>query len=421
MQLDKIQDRSQFEKRTLKNGITWYANSAIPVDFTSLYINLPVGHAHNTGDILPGTFHFLEHMCFESSRSYPDAMSFNRTAGLVGGGNNALTSTDRTQYELSAPNAKINNLIEGLFDQIFHPVFPEINIKRNQGVIANERQRRARYFPSRSEISQYENTQWKFDNPFPLQQIFGNDEDLEMMTPENLRQAQQYYFDPRIYVVVVGSANLSKLEGLLSNLEVHEHSLPMKMDPLRWQDKSYRVVEFNDASRFTLTLGGIIQSPPDPPTMRQLRFILNYLTNHIHGPLYHWLRVENSWAYNLSWDVWEDRYAADWALDIPLQNTEQVNIVRREWRERAYDSLSNKTQVFAEVERLLGSSVYWSTTANSILGSANGMLNIYGRIITDTQWREVIEGCRDTTNLQKLFEQYCNDDEVGEYCAAPKD
>ena len=246
---------NDFSAEVLSNGIKVHRN---PIDakFTGVYLMVPLGTAHNTGLIKPGAFHFLEHMCCTESELYPEANSYARKVGLTGGWENAATSTFDTVYQLSAPNDSLSDLLPGFFARVFRPVFSDQALANQRTVIANERQRRQRWYPGSSEISWYESTQWQYDMRFPLNQIFGADDDLAAMDAQSLRLAHRQYFASGIRLFIAGSADVQPLISELEGLSVSESEAASSYDVPRWVRQDYHVKHFRDASRYSLNVSG---------------------------------------------------------------------------------------------------------------------------------------------------------------------
>ncbi len=412
-------DKITFEQFKLKNGIACYLNPT-QSDYTMVHIQVPRGSAHNTGAFLPGTFHFLEHLCCEKSKLYPTSNEFGEVVGLTGGNSNASTAPFWTTYILSAPDNRIGDLLPGFFSRVFEPVIEDESIDKQRGIVANERKRKERWYPGSNEQSWFELTQWKNDQRFSLSQILGSDTDLKNMNVDMLRQAHDTYRHNDVRVVAMGAADLQPLWRLLESLPLADTALPTEFYGLEWQDKAYRVQHFRDTSRHTYVIGGIITPNPDLQRERQLRFIMSYLINSTHGALYNWLRRDLGWTYGLSMDYAVNEQGLDWEMRFPVNSLPQVEQVRREWRSRALQALGDSKAVQLEVDRLLGMSMYWYNSPESIFYSAARDLDVYGQIVTATERREYIRGCSSSKQLLALFEQYWHHDEIGEYCAAPE-
>jgi predicted Zn-dependent peptidase len=413
-------DNLQFTKTTLSNGIDCFVNP-MPLDFTVIYIRVPVGSANSVDPFLPGTFHFLEHICCDRSRVYPEPHGFDLAVGLTGGWANAHTSRYATVYELSVPNKHLPELLEGYFARVFEPVWDEAGWETQRSIIRSERQRRERWYPGSSEIGQYEMTKWKWTEAYPLEQSLGSDADLAAMSVPLLQKAHAAYADPRTMMMVMGNGDISTLSHRMESLSVTKQDLPWRDQPIRWVNREYHVASFRDIRRNLLTIGGFVQPMPGVETVRQLRFILSYLLNTTHGALYEWLRYDLGWSYDLSSnsDVAFDYF--DWDITLPLQTMAQVEHVKHEWRGKAEQALAQQTGIDKEVDRLLGASAYWNISPEPMLNSAFDHWDTYGRIVSDTEWRELIESCRNRQKLQQLFDQYFAEGEIGIYCAVPEE
>lgn len=412
-------DRIAFTHVQLANGIDCYINP-LPSDFTVVYIQVARGTVHNTGAHLPGTFHFLEHLCCAQSRQYPQPHSYDKAVGMTGGWCNASTSSFYTTYQLSAPNDQIASLLPGLYSRVFEPVFEEETLQNQRQVVDNERLRRERWYPGSSEVSWYDNTQWQYTMRFPIRQVFGLHEDLVNLSTKHAAVAHAEYMHGDIRLLAVGPANLQPLQNRLEKVRVQKRDAPTAYETMRWVNQEFHVKHFRDMSRHVLKLGGFIQPPLDAQTLRQLRFILYYLTNSTHGALYQWLRHELGWTYGVSASTSSDQLSFAWEIQVPVNSLAQVEVVRRDWRNKALAALADEQGIAAEVSRLLGSSAYWNIHPQDIIDSTQHTLNQYGKIISDAEWREFIVSCGSRKRLQQLFDTYFAADVMGSYCAAPE-
>ncbi|HEY1074464.1 MAG TPA: insulinase family protein [Patescibacteria group bacterium] len=414
-----MRDRQVFDENTLKNGIKTYTYKE-DVPFTIVHLRIPVGSSHSTGDIIPGSFHFLEHLLMDRSETYSNFNEFNRLVGLKGGHVSAATGPFETKFTLSIPTKHFPSLSKGLLDQVFKPLFLEEDIALERGIIRNERTMKERWFPGSSEKGQYIATQWLNDCPLTLRQRLGNDEDLARMTPESLRKVHRYYSDPRMKVVIGGSGYLDPFFEELAALSTQEHSLTEHYKPVSWANREYHEKEFRDVSRHELYYGGISTPKPDINALGAIPFILNYLTNSIHGPLYRWLREEKGWVYNLGSSFYSDRYSADWTLTFPLGDKEQVETVRKELWERVRSALNDQDAINADIDRQLDyAKAYSFQRVSDILGFALNSLTIHERIIPESEMFAFAEKLRDRAFLVKIFEEHFAQEHMGTFLATP--
>jgi predicted Zn-dependent peptidase len=413
-----MKERLSFDHTKLSNGISCYFKP-LDVDYTTIFLQVPVGSAHNTGDILPGSFHFLEHICFGRSVRHPSHQEFMQLVGSKGGWANAHTFPFRTTYEMSVPTQYLEEVIPGLVSMVFEPYIAEEDLVLERTIIDSER-RQKRWYPASSELGQYLDTKWQWDQMYPVEQSLGGAEDLAKISKESLHHAHAAYFDTEVVAMGYGSGSMHTLHALLEKLEVRTQKLPTHYDVPRWVQKDYHIKAFRDVSRFELRYGGIILPVPDIRTTRQMSFIFGYLTNAVQGPLYMWLRKEKGWVYEIDFYFRANPQGCVWTLRMPLATADQVEVVRKEVWQRIENALQDEQAIQREVDRLIGSSVYWYVSPDNMIESGLDSLQCYGRIISMAEWVEHIHSCADSKNLQKVFHQYFSQDQIGSMCSVPE-
>ncbi len=419
--LKNMTDRNLFDKKILPNGITLYTK-IVDTAYSAVELVIPVGSRHNTGPYLPGTFHFLEHMCLERSPLFPDRYGFTRFLGLKSAHVNATTSYDSTNFYFSTPNQHLDALVPGFLASIFQPIFSKDEVDIHRAIISNERKPQERWFPSANELSQYICTQWQWDAPVSLNQRLGSDKDLADMTVPRLKDAHKQYFNSDIIVFYIGHQPSQKLEDQLSRLKVSKlPTLEKTWDHQRWVNKDYHIKAFRDVSQYKLHFGNFQRHPrPDFSQMVGKQFIINYLINPVHGPLFQWLREEKGWVYNINYTSNTDWCVTEWTMMVPLNNQEQVDIVRQEFWLRAEQALQDQPAIDLEVDRALGMRAYHYQTTSSIINSAVSDVDSFGRIISETEHRQAINMCRSREYLLEVYQQLFNPIDIGSFCAIPE-
>ena len=413
-----MKERMSFSHTQLPNGIRVYQKET-HAPFTMVNVRVPVGTAHNTAPFPHGSAHFLEHVCFPRSKRFPEKRAFDQAVGGNGGWLNAVTTAFYTDYWVSSPNQTLPVALEGLFSTIFEPLLLPEDMETERSIVANERNAR-RWYPGTNELDEYLMTKWQWDCTFSLEQLFGTDDDLQNMTPDLLRRFHAHVFDPRIQVVAVGSGSLAPLLERLDHLELRTHALRERFKIDHWIDRSYREMTFRDLSRYELKWAGIITPQPDLRTYRRVRFILEYLTNHVHGPLYLWLREELGWVYDIDVSAQLSPNSYSWMMTFPLSDYAHVAVVRSELQARIEAALKNTQAIEQEIERLKHASCYWFETVESIFNAATDQLADWGRILSVPELLELIESCRDENALWDLYKRYFSFEETGMFCALPE-
>lgn len=416
-----IADRNLFDKKVLPNGITLYTK-IVDTAYSMVELTVPVGSQHNTGQYLPGTFHFLEHMCLERSELFPERHSFKKFLGLKSASSNAGTGLDNTTYYFSTPNQHIDDLIPGFLSSVFQPVFSQDDLDLQKTIISNERQRKERWFPGNTELGQYLNTKWMWDCPVSLNQRLGSDHNLADMTLEKLKLAHKNYFNSDITVLFIGQQPSPLLEQQLADLKVNQVTdLDSTWDSQHWVNKDYHVKAFRDVNRHQLYFANF--QPHTKPSMDQniaKHFILAYLLNHIHGPIYHWLREDKGWVYEVNFDSSSNWEVTEWGIMLPLNNQQQVDIVRQELWPRVEQALQDTHSLNLEVTRALGMRAYHYQTTASFLNSASRDLDLYGRIIGESEYVQAIEKCRDRDYILGVYHKLFSPTDIGSFCAVPE-
>ena len=127
--------KSNFQKRKLKNGITViHEQRDLPV--VSFSISNPFAASHETAEI-KGIAHFIEHLVFTGTktRSHED---ISREIEKRGGILNAFTAQDVTSFWFKLPEEHLFSGIDILADMLNNPLFDEKKFEKEKRVIIEE-------------------------------------------------------------------------------------------------------------------------------------------------------------------------------------------------------------------------------------------------------------------------------------------
>jgi predicted Zn-dependent peptidase len=78
-----------------------------------------------------GESHFLEHMMFRGSRSYPDSIKLAHALEAFGGENNAMTSVESTVYWLRGAARAYDRATDAFAEFFLHPNFADLETERS--------------------------------------------------------------------------------------------------------------------------------------------------------------------------------------------------------------------------------------------------------------------------------------------------
>lgn len=415
-------DPLAFETHTLANGITVYTQK-MDVPFFDMTIQIPIGSAHShTGNAggAPGIAHYLEHMLFNRSKRYPERQSFQKMMQLKGGYWNAATYHGTfTEIQASAPLELQGVVVEGVLDHVYHPIFTPEDMAIERAIVANERNQR-KYFPASSKLEHYLNTQWMRDSLVSKQQVFGTDEDLAAITPEQLYSFMAAYAVPGTRVVVGGGHDLGRILPMLEAVQTKiSHVVPV-FETLGWNHKASHAAAFDDLDTPEYYVGNCCAGSLSYDDSITLGFMLRMLTNSVHGPLYEWTRLEKGWTYGISYSKWNSPERWGWRIELPLNSDQPLEEIRSELAHRIVGALSDADLIKKEAERWEYSEVYSFQTIESRTSTALGYLQTYGKVLGVKESRDIVRANARPERLTQLYETHISPSTWGEVLAIPE-
>ncbi len=412
-----MRDKQVFDSQTLGNGIRVY-HYPEEVGFGVLKLIIPVGTAHTVHPIPAGGVHFLEHMVFHRSATYPEKDSFERAVGIVGG-IDAETCPFSTKYTLIAPEADFPHLWAGLFEHVFNPVFVSDDIVFERKVIAAERREYQTYYPSYDQLGQYIHTGWMRNMPRTLAQDLGMPRSWQQLTPETLRLVHGYYFQPGIQVVSGGTIPLTQVVADLHRVATTTMNLPTIERPMAWARQDYHTFPTPDVSSPILYVGGIACPKPSRETLVAISLLGKLMTDHYYGPLVDWLRrIEGN--YSISFQFAEGQDDCYWFFRFGLSSQKQVARVRQALGEIMATAFKNPIWLETGIKRILAAEVYDLQNIGEIVEGAEEQLEFSDRIRSVAECRALIKQCGDIVWLRSIYQEYfANPVRIGAFCAVP--
>jgi len=217
----------------LDNGLTYYIrHNDKPAGRAEFYLATDVGAIQETPD-QDGLAHFLEHMCFNGTKNFPDKgiLDWLQSIGASFGGNvNASTGVEQTVYmlnniPLTRPGV-VDTCILIMHDYShFVSNLPE-EIDKERGVIIEERRSRR-------------NASWRLyeqnmkyiykDSKYADCTVIGSQENLESFKPESLVNFYRTWCRPDLQaLIVVGDVNVDEVEGRIKDVFA---DIPAPLDP----------------------------------------------------------------------------------------------------------------------------------------------------------------------------------------------
>ena len=207
----------------LENGMTYYIrHNDQPAQRAEFYLATDVG-AYQEADDQDGLAHFLEHMCFNGTKNFPDKMLLEwlQSIGAEFGRNiNASTGFEQTQYMLNnipiARESVIDSCLLILHDYSHFVTCDPEEIDAERAVILEERRTRR-------------NASWRMfekslpyyygDTPYARRTLIGGEEQLKTFKYESLTNFYRDWCRPDLQaVIVVGDVDVDQIEAKLKTI-----------------------------------------------------------------------------------------------------------------------------------------------------------------------------------------------------------
>ena len=175
-----------------------------------------------------GVAHFLEHKMFENEDGEDTFVKFSRTGAEA----NAYTSFRNTAYLFSCVD-EVYKSLEILLKSVFSPYFTEENVKKEQGIIAQEI-KMGEDNPSNRVLygmleGLYEKNSVRID-------IAGTVDSIMEITPEILYRCHKAFYNPaNMALCVCGNAEMDKVLAVID--KVLKDATPIKVETLKVEEK----------------------------------------------------------------------------------------------------------------------------------------------------------------------------------------
>ncbi len=126
-----------YNKKTLSNGLRILHIPMKTTETVLAMVLVGTGADYETKKE-NGLAHFLEHMCFKGTQKRPTAKDIALEFDMIGADYNAFTGKAYTGYYARAHKKHASHILEIVSDIFLHSVFPEQEIKKEQGVVIQE-------------------------------------------------------------------------------------------------------------------------------------------------------------------------------------------------------------------------------------------------------------------------------------------
>jgi zinc protease len=225
-----------------------------------------------------GIAHFLEHMMFKGTPKYGRGQ-FARLVEQNGGQDNAFTSQDVTSYYVDITADKLDLVVDLESDRMVNALLDAKEIESERQVVIEERRTRTEDDPNGflgEEVGAVAFNAHPYGQP-----VIGWMEDLERITPEEIRAFYKTYYQPDSAIVVAVGA--FKAPALMDTIKAHFGRIPRApappavtaVEPV--QNGERRVLVKKEAQLPIVYLAYHVpnQTSPDAPALEMLSTILS--------------------------------------------------------------------------------------------------------------------------------------------------
>ncbi|UXN03078.1 M16 family metallopeptidase [Bartonella sp. HY406] len=242
--IEKIGDAYRF---TLENGLQVIVlpNHRAPV------ITQMVWYRAGSADENPGTTgiaHFLEHLMFKGTKTYPGD-EFNQTVSRLGGQQNAFTSYDYTAYFQSVASQYIEEMMKREADRMLNLVLSEDDITSERQVIIEERRMRTDNSPA-AMLSEESRATLFLNSPYH-NPVIGWKQEMEALSREDVINFYHKFYTPNnATLILAGDITPEKARELslatFGKLEKRSSPPQKRIRPQEPVSRTQRVVTMRD-------------------------------------------------------------------------------------------------------------------------------------------------------------------------------
>lgn len=209
-------DEREYRALVLDNGMQVLLISDAETDMAAASMDIRVGSKHDPR-AFPGLTHFLEHMLFLGTAPYPEAGEFQEFISTHGGGNNAYTAYENTNYYFDIESGHLAPALDRFAQFFIAPLFTPAYVDRERNAVDSE-YRAGLQDDGRRGLAAFKAV---LNPAHPLAMFStGSIDTLQDQPGKSLRDAllqhyERYYSADRMALAVLGRQSLDELEALV--------------------------------------------------------------------------------------------------------------------------------------------------------------------------------------------------------------
>jgi predicted Zn-dependent peptidase len=219
-----------FSKFILPNGLRVITQSLPFVDSIIIYLAVGAGPRFETKETT-GLAHFLEHMLFEGSDSFPSSKELAAYIESIGGRSGAFTEKELVLFYIKIPKEYIDIGIHYLSEILFRSKLEDDAIEKEKNIVLEELKRKL----DNPEVEIWDRWfEWLWGKNQSLgKSTLGDIESIKNITREKLKAyLATYYVPPNMVLAIVGNVFVEEVKKTVDkyfkNIKGKEVSKPLK-------------------------------------------------------------------------------------------------------------------------------------------------------------------------------------------------
>ena len=286
-----------FQRTLMDNGLHVLTSSMPHTRSVSVGIFIGAGSRYESDEIA-GVSHFLEHVLFKGTKSWPTARDVSEAIEGVGGVMNASTDREMTVFWCKVARPHFERALSVLVDMMLNPLLDPVEIDKEREVVLEELRMVNDYPTNRVELL-IDETLWPDQSMG--RDVGGSQESVTGLTREHiLDYVRQQYTPGNAVVSVAGDISHQEVLDLLDGvLEGWEPATPMEWQPVVDGQTSPRVrVEQRKTDQAHLIVG-LPSLPMGHPDRYALGLMNVVLGEGMSSRLFLELREKQGLAYDV--------------------------------------------------------------------------------------------------------------------------
>lgn len=286
-----------FQRTVMDNGLHILTSSMPHTRSVSMGIFIGAGSRYESDEIA-GVSHFLEHILFKGTKSWPTAREVSEAIEGVGGIMNASTDREMTVFWCKVARPHFGRSLSVLVDMMLSPLLDPEEIEKEREVVLEEL-RMINDYPSNRVDLLIDETMWP-DQPMG-RDVGGSQDSVTGLTRENiLDYVRQQYTPGNAVISVAGDISHDEVIDLLAGpLGSWKQVTPMQWHPVEDGQTSPRVrVEQRKTDQAHLVVG-LPSLPLGHPDRYALGLMNVILGEGMSSRLFLELREKQGLAYDV--------------------------------------------------------------------------------------------------------------------------